>query len=188
MNKLQRVFICPGFMNNNLKFVCPVISCDAAHMKSVQKGMISIFSTLSAENELFIIGFGLASGNEDCSNWHWMMEHFLKACPIIYSKNVSSHASTNRSKTYNEIIFVSDRDKGLTRTFQDLLPNNLSTHCAYHLRQNVFQKFGQACASHVMQVGRTYSTQEEKYHLDQLKKLKNGKAFDYINNIEKSQW
>ena len=183
-NKLRRVFICPGFMDNILKFVRPVISCDAAHMKSEQKGMIYMFSTLSAKHEIFIIAFGLASGNEDYSNWKWMTEHFLKACPIIKSKNVNSGTTTDQSNQYNEIVFVSDCNKGLGKTLHELLPKNLSTHCAFHLRQNLLQKFGMGCASHVMAVGRSYPTQQEEYHPDKLKKLEDEKAFEYLEKLK----
>ena len=59
------IYIFPGFMNNSLPFVRPVVSLDAAHLRSVHRGTLYVASVLSSANEVCPIGFMIATGNED---------------------------------------------------------------------------------------------------------------------------
>ena len=52
-------------MNDALKFVRPVVSLDAAHLRSEYKGTLYIASVLSGNNDVFPIGLLISSGNED---------------------------------------------------------------------------------------------------------------------------
>jgi hypothetical protein len=64
--ELESIYFIPAFMNNSLKLVRPVISLDAAHLRSKFKGTLYIASTLTGANDIFPIGFMLAAGSEDC--------------------------------------------------------------------------------------------------------------------------
>ena len=64
------MFVIPGFINSILKFVRPVVSLDAAHLKLVDHtGTLYIASVLSAANEVYPIGFLISSGNEHKETW-----------------------------------------------------------------------------------------------------------------------
>ncbi len=67
---LTRKSLCifPSFMNDSLKFVGPIISLDATHLKSKYKGTLLTATVLSAMNELYPLGFMTYSGNEDLSS------------------------------------------------------------------------------------------------------------------------
>ena len=182
-NQLRRVFLCPGFMDENIRYIRPVISCDASHMKSEHKGMLYTFAALSALDELYLIAFGIANGNEDTDNWSWMINNFVKACPSV--KNEFIHQKLD--STYNEVVFISDQDKGLGKSMEEILPNNLSLNCVYHIQKNVEQKYGKRCAAHVTSVGKSYSTREEELHLNAIKNL-NKSAFEYLQKIDKKTW
>jgi hypothetical protein len=54
--ELQSIHFIPGFMNNALKFVRPVISLDAAHLRSEFKGTLYVASVLTGNNDVFPIG------------------------------------------------------------------------------------------------------------------------------------
>ena len=63
---------------------CPVISLDAAHLRSEYKGMLYIASVLLGGDNIYPIGFMIANGNEDRKTWTKMpgllKEAFLIIC------------------------------------------------------------------------------------------------------------
>jgi hypothetical protein len=59
------IYFFPCFVNDVLDFVQPVISLDAAHLRSEYKGMLYIASVFSGNNDIYPIGFMIAAGNED---------------------------------------------------------------------------------------------------------------------------
>ena len=57
MDEQKRVlclFVCPGFINDALKCVRPVVSLDSAHLRSGFKGGIQIYSGLTGADEVYI--------------------------------------------------------------------------------------------------------------------------------------
>jgi hypothetical protein len=70
-------------MNDSLKFVRPIISLDATHLKSKYKGTLLAATVLSATNELNPLGFMVYSGNEDLSIWTEMLTALKEACPRV---------------------------------------------------------------------------------------------------------
>ena len=64
-NELVYVYFFAGFMNAALQFVRPVVSLDAAHLRSEYKGTLYVTSVLSGNNDVFPIGVLISSGNED---------------------------------------------------------------------------------------------------------------------------
>ena len=46
-NSVEHVFVCPHYTECVLQHSCPVISMDAAHLKSCYKGTIYIYSQLT---------------------------------------------------------------------------------------------------------------------------------------------
>ena len=69
-NCMTEIHVFPGFMNQSLSFVRPVVSLDAAHLnKGVHKGTMHIASVMSGANDVHPIGFMLARRNEDGSTW-----------------------------------------------------------------------------------------------------------------------
>jgi hypothetical protein len=53
------------FHEQVLNYVCPVVSLDVAHLRSVHKGALYVASVFSGNNDAFPIGFMISSGNED---------------------------------------------------------------------------------------------------------------------------
>jgi hypothetical protein len=81
--EIEYLYFFPGFIKDVLTFVRPVISVDAAHLKSVYKGMLYIASVKTGYDDIYPIGFMIATGNEDRKNWTTMLELLKKAFPII---------------------------------------------------------------------------------------------------------
>ena len=103
----------PGFVNEVLSFVRPVISVDAAHFRNDYHGMLYIASALSGNDDIYPIGFMIATGNEDKKNWTKMLRRLQQAFPII-----------SETQDY-PFMFVSDRDKGLKPALQESVSRQL---------------------------------------------------------------
>jgi len=61
---------------------------DAAHLKSAAKGMIQVYSALTATNETYILAFAIAAGNESQHNWDYSNRLFKQACPNITRRRI----------------------------------------------------------------------------------------------------
>ena len=77
-------------MKDLLSFVRPVVSLDAAHLRSVHKGTLYVASILSGANEVYPIGGMISAGNEDGPMWTRMLEHLSDACPILSEQGLES--------------------------------------------------------------------------------------------------
>ncbi len=73
----------PSIAKDVLKTVRPGISLDAAHLQSEYKGMLYIASVLSGGDNIYPIGFIIASGNKDRKTWTKMLGLLKEAFSII---------------------------------------------------------------------------------------------------------
>ena len=61
----------------------PVISVDAAHVKSAYKGTIFIYSRLTGSDEAYILAFGIRAWTEDYRTWNIFNKLCATACPSV---------------------------------------------------------------------------------------------------------
>jgi hypothetical protein len=80
---MSNIHVFPGFMNESLSYVRPVLSLDAAHLKGVHKGTLYVASVLFSANNVHPIGFMISKGNEDGNTWTRMLTLLKEACPIL---------------------------------------------------------------------------------------------------------
>ena len=81
---IQHIFVCPTYTDKVLSYMHPVISVDAAHLKSAYKGTIFIYSGLTGSDEAYILAFGISGGNEDCRTWIYSkhcLQQLVHLCP-----------------------------------------------------------------------------------------------------------
>ena len=143
---MNSIHVFPGFMNESLSYVRPVVSLDAAHLKGVHKGTLYVASVLSGKNDVYPIGFLISKGNEDGNTWTTMLTLLKEACPILSSQGFvpAGVAGVEHPRAYldyrHAFIFVSDRDKGLKPALQAVFPRNYAVSCAKHIQANVSQR------------------------------------------------
>ena len=88
---------------------------------------------------------------------------------------------------YSKFVFISDQDKGLHKSLAEIFPNNHSTNCVYHIKQNVKSRFGAKAAVLVFPVAQAFSSIQEETLLEQLKaKLVN--VYEYLEKIPLEHW
>ena len=83
---------------------------------------------------------------------------------------------------YSKFVFVLDRDKGLDKSLAKIFPNNHSTNCVHHIKQNVKSRFGAKAAEMVFPIAHAFSTIQEETLLEQLK-AKSVNAYEYLEKI-----
>lgn len=192
-DRVVSLFVCPAFMNNNLKYVRPVISLDSAHLRSSFKGGIQIYSGLNAADEVYIYAFALVARNECFESWQYSNKLFSAACPILQQDYIddleggSNQVSRPTSKTFHDATFMSDRDKGLGKSLDVTFPQNHSSNCSHHIKMNVKQKFGITASKDVIGIARTFSTRQEEFLLAQVQSV-SPKAHQYLCDIPESKW
>ena len=103
-SEIMEIHFFPGHCRDVLKCVRPLISLDAAHLKSDHMGMLYVATVLSGGNDIYPIGFMISTGNEDMATWTRMLGYLKEAFPIIDPPAGQSDG--------NKFFFISDRDKG----------------------------------------------------------------------------
>jgi MULE transposase domain/SWIM zinc finger len=181
--KLEELHFFPGIMNRALKFVRPVVSLDAAHLRSRYKGTLYVATVLTGCNDIFPIGFMISAGNEDGDTWKKMLQLLKEACPIIDDQG---YGDTDTDGVVRPpFLFISDRDKGLKPALKAIFPNKYEMSCAKHIEANVAQKFGKQCAKYVCSIAKTFSTRASSYLFDEIRKVK-PEAAAYLDNLTES--
>jgi zinc finger SWIM domain-containing protein 3 len=177
-NNIQKIFICPGIMDHSIKFVRPVMSLDAAHLKGEWKGMLYTASVKSACDELYLVAFALMSDNENASSWRWFLENLSSALPTLSSDHPHPQVQ------HKLFTFVSDRQKGLIEALSDVFPSNHSTYCAVHIARNVERAFGKKAAKYVFPLAKSFGSVYSHALLDKV----TPNCRQYLNAIPASQW
>ena len=116
----------PPISDEILHFVRPVISLDAAHLRSEYKGMLYIASVLSGGgDDIYPVGLMISSGNEDRKTWSKMLSLLKQACPIICKQGFPCGRSNRKyTDTMTQFLLISDRDKGLKPALKKVFPDN----------------------------------------------------------------
>jgi hypothetical protein len=63
-DKIESAFVCPGFMDDSLRFIHPVTSLDATHLKSKHKGVMYLATVKTGLNDIYTVAVSIARMNE----------------------------------------------------------------------------------------------------------------------------
>jgi MULE transposase domain/SWIM zinc finger len=168
-------------MDTSLRYVRPVVSLDAMHLKSVWKGTLYIASTKTACDEIYPVAFAIARGNENMIGWKWFLELLGSSIRTLSM----DHPKPGITKKY--FSFISDRQKGLTEALAMVFPENHSCSCAIHIARNVERQFGKSVSKYVPLLAKTYSDRESEELLMKIgQKSQTGRR--YLESIRKDHW
>jgi hypothetical protein len=124
--KIDGLFLCPNFMKESLRYVRPITSLDATHLKSSSKGTLYLATVKTGLNELYTV----AIGNEGYDGWNKFLFNLKNACPLM----AWNHPTPAHQK-HGFFTFVSDREKGLVQALLENFPINHATQCCIHINQ-----------------------------------------------------
>ena len=190
-SQLKRLFFCPAYASDILQYLRPVIAIDSAALKGEYGGTIETFTLKSANNENYLIAFGITYENEDQDNWDFNNLHFKSSMPSLFAdRNDQDHNASdilvNKHHKY-DASFIADRDKGIEASIAKFFPDHHLSRCAFHIAENVRRKFGQRASSHVVALSKSFSTRQDDFLLERIRQC-NERAVSYVLNIPKRQW
>jgi len=165
-NRFYGCFLAPSASIHALKHVRPVISLDASHLKNKWKGNLFFASAKDSEDHIVPLAFGLVADTENKESW----EIFLKFLKTSFEIN-------------DNMMFISDKDKGILPAMNNIFPQNNHLSCTFHISQNVKGRFGKEVSKFVNSLSVCKS---EMAFLNEMEKLKsvNTDAFEYISSLD----
>jgi hypothetical protein len=178
---IERIFLCPGLMQQSLRYVRPVISLDAAHLRSKWEGVLYVASVKSGCDDIYPVAFALMKGNENHSGWQWFLEQLRSSIDLL----VMEHPRTRVQ--YKYFSFVSDRQKGLIPALQQVFPDNHACYCSIHIARNTERLIGKKVASYIYQLANTFSHRESEEILTKIEE-KSIQGRSYLEAIPNNQW
>ena len=179
--RVQRLFVCPAFMNSAIRHARPVMSLDAAHLKSKWKGTLYVASVKTACDEIFPVAMAIMCENENEEGWTWFLRLLLSACEFL----VVDHPKA--AIDYKYYMFISDRQKGLINALRNVFPHNHATFCSSHIARNVEKLAGKRVASMVYSLSKTSSHLVAGEVLENIGKLSE-RAKEYLEEIQDNEW
>lgn len=181
MQHLNRIFVCPGIMKSSMRYVRPVMSLDAAHMKSEWKGVLYVASVKTACDEIYPVAIGITRDNENEEGWTWFLGLLHSAIEIL----VMDHPHPRVAFKY--FSFVSDRQKGLIQSLKTVFPQNHSWFCAIHIARNVERFAGKSVSKYVHPLSVSCSNRLSNDWMGKIGQLSK-KARKYLEEIPQNQW
>jgi hypothetical protein len=180
-SRIDRVFVCPGFMNKTMMHVRPVMSLDACHLRSKWKGTLFVASVKTTCDDIYPVAFAITKDNENEAGWTWFLEQLRSSIKCL----VQPHP--HEAVRYKYFSFVSDRSKGLLTALHKVFPENYNWFCAIHIARNTEKWGGQRVTSDVYQLAKTYSLRYANYLLKKIEEVSK-RAATYVKEIEAARW
>eukprot|EP00475_Leptophrys_vorax_P017030 TRINITY_DN2353_c0_g1_i3.p1 TRINITY_DN2353_c0_g1~~TRINITY_DN2353_c0_g1_i3.p1 ORF type:complete len:337 (+),score=43.97 TRINITY_DN2353_c0_g1_i3:294-1304(+) len=100
-----------------------IVSLDGTNMRSKYGGTMLIAVTLDPNDQLVMLAFAILAGNEDRSGWTYFLSHLTAHIPEMIT-------------TGNDLVVISDRDKGLLPSVLQILPQARHSYCLRHICDN----------------------------------------------------
>jgi transposase-like protein len=127
--------------------------------------------SVDANNETLPLAWALVP--IECSEWwRWFLKHIKKAFQKVGEE---------------DFIIMSDREKGLPKVLDEILPNAVHGYCCQHIADNVQTKFGLKCRPHFWTCARAKSKEAFDTAFQALQ-LESVDAATYINQIPHKFW
>ena len=179
--RITRLYLCPGIMKSTMMHVRPVMSLDAAHLKSEWKGILYVASVKTAGDKLYPVAIGITQENENESGWSWFLELVRSSIECLV---MDYPHGRSRFKYFS---FVSDRQKGLMQALAKTFPDNHTWYCSVHIARNVEKWGGKKVSRFVGALSATFSHRISAQILDDIEKISK-RARKYLQEIPAERW
>lgn len=123
-SRFKRLFISYHASIEGFKFCRPFLCLDGTHIKNKYKGHMLAATGKNGNQGIYPLAFAIVD-SEDENNWTWFLTNLYK---ILEPQG-------------RKITFISDRNKGLLESVQNVFPDAYHAFCLHHLKQNVNSKY-----------------------------------------------
>ncbi|XP_061349601.1 uncharacterized protein LOC133294860 [Gastrolobium bilobum] len=151
----------------------PIIVLDRCFLKSHFGGHLLSAIGRDGDDGMFPIAMAIVEA-ENRESWTWFMFQLLNDMCGVDPTN---------------IVFISDMQKGLVQTFEDLLPYTEHRFCLKHLNEN-FKKHwkGKHYQDMLWQAAHATTVCQFEKVMKKLEKTEDGKAYQYLKRLKPSSW
>ncbi|XP_059631698.1 uncharacterized protein LOC132274437 [Cornus florida] len=158
-------------MKNGFKEGCrPLIGVDECFLKGPYGGHILSAISIDGNNQMFPVAFAVVE-SETRDSWSWFMTELMDAVG-----------------PYEDITFISDRQKGLVDTFENIMVGSKHRYCVRHLYENFKLRFkGQQLKIELWEAARSCTEADFNAHMRKIHEL-NVEAYRWLHNVPSELW
>ncbi|XP_059432949.1 uncharacterized protein LOC132166186 [Corylus avellana] len=171
--RFQRLYFSLTAMKNGFVEGCrPVVGLDACFLKGTYKGQMMAAVGRDANNNMYPIAIVVVEA-ETKDSWTWFLEALV----------------TDLGPTRHGWTFISDRQKGLVPSLEQVCPQSEHRTCIRHLYAN-FRNSGHRgvlLKDLLWQAAASYTKQEFNRVMDDIKKMSKD-AHAYLEKIDPNTW
>lgn len=122
----KRVFMALNATITMYQYSSHMIFLDGTFLTSKYRGILLLASTFDSNNNSFIVASAIVpSENEE--DWTWFL------------RNLSNFFGD--AKNYLNFTFMSDREKGIISSVEEIFPNSAHLFCFKHIERNILSRF-----------------------------------------------
>lgn len=122
--------------------------------------------TLDGNNEILPLAWAIVP-IEDKDNWAWFLSHMKE---WFYGMDAE------------EVVIISDRDKGLQSVVSEVFPDAHHSHCCQHLADNIQKHFGLPAQNAFWKAAYVWNEHDFVETMSAVKEISMSAA-EYIDNI-----
>ena len=167
----RRSFVCFSASKNAVKYSLPVIVVDACHMRSKFGGMIMLASTKDCLGKIIPVAAAVVP-TEDYENWRYFLDCLKSAIPALDSP---------------ETIFMSDRDKGISKAVSEIFSSAIPAKCVWHLERNVNARFKSKFEGRIWRAAKALTVETFHEAMEYISAA-NIEAYNYLMDADPSTW
>lgn len=160
------------------KFAMKLVGLDGTHLKGEmnKRGVYLTATTKDYDGHIIVFGFALVPA-ENYDNWYW----FLCQMKAIFERE---------DVAKDQVASVSDRQKGLLASVEELFPSSCHRFCLRHIVGNI-EKLGFVLTTEetgfVYEAARSDCENDWELAISQLRETR-AKAAEYLAKIDKKHW
>ncbi|KAK4397708.1 hypothetical protein Sango_1246300 [Sesamum angolense] len=172
--RFSKFYVCFGAMKDGFKAGCRlIIGVDGCHLKGPHGGILLTAVGVDPSNNLFPISYAVV--NRECrETWEWFL------IVLKHDLNIARQ---------DQFTFMSDKQKGLMQSFDEVFPGAEHRYCVRHLHNNFKQAGfrGSAFKNALWKAAKACTVGEWKLRMQEMKSLSQS-AHDWFNDKPATQW
>jgi hypothetical protein len=126
-NWSSSLFIAPSFSQNAWNHVRPFIAVDAAFTRTMYDYVLLLATAIDANNQAINLAWGIVP-KENTVHWSWFLENLSAMLDGLNKRGV---------------VIMSNRQKGLNKAIEEVLPLATEGYCCKHIEANVTKVLGE---------------------------------------------
>ena len=161
-----------GSIKGFASFIRPVVAVDGTTLKHKYSGYLYIASAVDGNGQIFPIAFGIGDGENEAA-YTWFFQCFKECFGEI-----------------DNLVFVTDRHKGIENALKVVYPNNYHGLCMYHISQNLKAKkfaHNDVILPPFYLAAKAYLPNKFDHYMAEIEIIST-RAFEYLQEIDGERW